>query len=48
MVNLGPVDTTILIPMRIEVQDDVATSHFTVTNSLLLAEIDVQCNSFIE
>ncbi|KAF2562808.1 hypothetical protein F2Q70_00017680 [Brassica cretica] len=47
-INQPSKDTTILIPMRIEVRDDVATSYFTVSNSLLLVEIDVQCNSFIE
>ena len=47
-VRLGPVDATILIGLRVEVWDSVATSHVTVTNRSLFAEFEVRHQSLID
>ncbi|KAG2273004.1 hypothetical protein Bca52824_067559 [Brassica carinata] len=40
MVHLGPVDTTTLSPMRVEVLEGVATSYAIVTNRVLLEDLE--------
>ncbi|KAH0899133.1 hypothetical protein HID58_048701, partial [Brassica napus] len=47
-VHLGPVDATILIGLRVEVWDSVATSHVTVTNRSLFSEFEVRYQSLID
>lgn len=47
-VRLGPVDATILIGLRVEVWDSVATSHVTLTNRSLFAEFEVRYQSLID
>ncbi|KAH0860835.1 hypothetical protein HID58_089096 [Brassica napus] len=47
-VRLGPVDATILIGLRVEVWDSVATSHVTVINHSLFTEFEVRYQSLID
>lgn len=46
-VCLGPVDTTILIWVRVGVLDCIVTSHVFLINHLLFEDLEVQCKSFI-
>ncbi|RID64599.1 hypothetical protein BRARA_E03524 [Brassica rapa] len=48
MVHLGPVDTTTLSPMRVEVLDGVATSYAIVTNRVLLEDLEVRFESSLD
>ncbi|CAN6865725.1 unnamed protein product, partial [Brassica oleracea var. botrytis] len=46
-VHLGPVDATILIQLRVEVLDSVATSLVCVTNRLLFEDLEVRFESLL-
>jgi len=48
MVHLGPVDTTTLSPMRVEVLEGVATSYAIVTNRVLLEDLEVRFESSLD